>query len=643
MADVKINQKPIAEDFDYAYVENENGALVRVSKDKIVKLGADGGYYTPYVDTEGNLSWIKSKEEMATVSVVNIKGAKGEKGDKGDKGDTGAKGAAGTSMTVKSTNESSADGGSNVITFSDGTILTVKNGSKGSTGATGAAGKTPVKGTDYWTDEDKSKIIAEIQLKLDEIPNYWSTALETGAKEINTALCAAGSNKSAFLFYSDAHWTSNSQMSPMLLKYLYKHTGLTKTIFGGDVVDNEGTDYDVMKYLWEWRKALKDLPNHHSVVGNHDDGNATDHLFDVKYVYGYLQAAEETPDVVRDTTGLWYYIDDPSEHTRYLYLDTGYQGAIDAQVTFVTNALLSTPENWHIVAVSHIWYAPDYDKYYNDGVKPIPIVGVYKEADVFIKLFDNYNNRSGAFANGKGKVEFCIGGHCHRDYDGTTSSGIPIILVETDSQHLRSELTYTAGTTKESSVNGIIADYDAKKITVARVGRGKSRTVSLDGTIIEPSGGYTNQISKSTDASGNLYNNGQGWKADTRLNSSGNEVGAVGIEVTGFIPMTKGDVLRFANMKACTSYSANASSNSSQYIAFYDSSKSLLRSYKTSDIFGTGNQSGYYQYDDSGYLTYYDSSNLKGYMSNADSVAYFRISAEEITSNSIITVNEEIT
>lgn len=95
MANVKMNTKPTAEDFAYAYTEDEHGALVRVSKDKIVALGKDGGYYAPYVDTEGNLTWIPSREGMTPIDGVNIKGkdgAKGEKGEKGDRGETGATG-----------------------------------------------------------------------------------------------------------------------------------------------------------------------------------------------------------------------------------------------------------------------------------------------------------------------------------------------------------------------------------------------------------------------------------------------------------------------------------------------------------------------------------------------------------------------
>ena len=120
-------------------------------------------------------------------SSANLKGENGDKGDKGDKGDTGATGSQGpkgdkgdtgaagndgkdgTSVTVKSVSESTADGGSNVVTFSDGKTVTIKNGSKGSTGATGADGKTPVKGEDYFTEADKQEI-AELVAELVDVP-----------------------------------------------------------------------------------------------------------------------------------------------------------------------------------------------------------------------------------------------------------------------------------------------------------------------------------------------------------------------------------------------------------------------------------------------------------------------------------------
>lgn len=95
-------------------------------------------------------------------------------------------GGGGGSITITDIVMSPVDGGSNVVTFSDGNTLTVKNGSKGSTGSTGptgatgpagptgatgpagpqgptgATGRTPVKGVDFWTDADQESIIQEV-------------------------------------------------------------------------------------------------------------------------------------------------------------------------------------------------------------------------------------------------------------------------------------------------------------------------------------------------------------------------------------------------------------------------------------------------------------------------------------------------
>lgn len=74
------------------------------------------------------------------VTTITIKDAAGTKTATINDGADGAAGKDGTSVTVKSVSTSSADGGSNVVTFSDGKTLTIKNGSKGSPGADGPEG-----------------------------------------------------------------------------------------------------------------------------------------------------------------------------------------------------------------------------------------------------------------------------------------------------------------------------------------------------------------------------------------------------------------------------------------------------------------------------------------------------------------------
>ena len=68
----------------------------------VVQGDVQGGYYTPHVDETGNLSWTASEEGMPVVGVSNIRGPKGNDG------------------------------------------------------------KTPVKGTDYFTEEEKAAIVEEV-------------------------------------------------------------------------------------------------------------------------------------------------------------------------------------------------------------------------------------------------------------------------------------------------------------------------------------------------------------------------------------------------------------------------------------------------------------------------------------------------
>ena len=66
----------------------------------------------------------------------------------------------GTSVTVSFISESTASGGTNVVTFSDGKKVNIKNGTDG---------KTPVKGVDYFT-EDEVQQIAEVAAEMVDVP-----------------------------------------------------------------------------------------------------------------------------------------------------------------------------------------------------------------------------------------------------------------------------------------------------------------------------------------------------------------------------------------------------------------------------------------------------------------------------------------
>lgn len=570
-----------------------------------------------------------------------VRGETGPKGDTGEKGDTGAQGPQGEKGDAGPQGEQGPKG---------------DKGDKGDTGATGAAGKdgkdgvdgkdgkNPVKGTDYWTPADKAEIINELSAGATAIPSYWQTHLDARVDSIREAMELAGRNKSAFLFYTDAHWDDGSRNTPMLLNYLFKHTPINKTLFGGDIVSDEPTvdtlsDRSIMEYLWNWRIQIRDL-NHYSVVGNHDDGNkntatggATNSIFTTDYVYSFLFAPEENNrGIVRDAD-TYYYFDDTREKTRYLCLDTAYLDQFSlsaAQETFIKDALKSTPENYHIIVLSHIWYMPDYDQY---DQRPVPLTGLSDVAQAVCNILDLYNARDEAsgFKDCKAKVEFCIGGHVHQDVVDKTSGGIPIIVCECAGMGYRGAFSASAGTISETAISGIVADYDNDKLSIIRIGRGNSIEVQLStGTgenipDVEPEEPETPDTPTYTNVLDTV-----GYVEGVRLSgSSGEERDSADNYTTGFIPCAaKNDIyLKNVNMP-------NTADNYGCFVAHYNADKTFIDGFYYNDAMGDGTQ--YMEYDENGYCT-----KFRVAVRNSD-VGFIRICCLGIDDTSIITVNEPI-
>lgn len=112
-----------------------------------IAMRVDGGFIQYSTD--------KGKTWVNLIAEADLKGDKGDAFTysdftaeqlaalKGEKGNPGSPGKDGTSITISGISESAVDGGTNTVTFSDGSALKVKNGSKGSAGADGTDGITP--------------------------------------------------------------------------------------------------------------------------------------------------------------------------------------------------------------------------------------------------------------------------------------------------------------------------------------------------------------------------------------------------------------------------------------------------------------------------------------------------------------------
>lgn len=128
-------------------IEAAHNAINELSEElDSVQDGEDGGYYSVRVEQAASnvmrVHYDPSKTDMPEVSSQDIVIPAGP---------TGPKGADGTSVTVTSVSQSVDDGGSNVITFSDGNSMTVKNGK---TGSQGKPGKDGIDGSNGMPGED---------------------------------------------------------------------------------------------------------------------------------------------------------------------------------------------------------------------------------------------------------------------------------------------------------------------------------------------------------------------------------------------------------------------------------------------------------------------------------------------------------
>lgn len=105
------------------------------------KVTLTNGATKEFVVRNGKQGAQGPKGDTGATGPQGPKGDTGATGEQGPKGEKGADGKDGTSVFISSITESTASGGSNVVKFSDGKTMTVKNGRDGE--GSGSGGGTP--------------------------------------------------------------------------------------------------------------------------------------------------------------------------------------------------------------------------------------------------------------------------------------------------------------------------------------------------------------------------------------------------------------------------------------------------------------------------------------------------------------------
>lgn len=142
-------------------------------------------------------------------------------------------------------------------------------------------------------------------------------------------------------------------------------------------------------------------------------------------------------------------------------------------------------------------------------------------------------------------------------------------------------VTWSSSDTSVATVSGGLVHAvgaGTATITVRTVDGGYTASYALTVTA-KPK---TNWLLLAENEDGTPYNNGQGWKSGYRLGSSGAESASSTNQVTGFIPITKGQKITLSGIELPAT---NYTGYNTCYIAAYDSSHTCIKSSYSKDVY----------------------------------------------------------
>lgn len=357
-------------------------------------------------------------------------------------------------------------------------------------------------------------------------------------------------------------------------------------------------------------------------------------------------------------TGGYYYRDFDDYKVRIIIVNTnetggGNQGICcsDEQYNWFIDTLdISTKtdaEEWQILILSH--HPLDYYEKAGDGVYRFAhIIDAYTKGESWSGggLSCNYENKNTS------KIICNVHGHLHNFLVDKIYIGNPDVTTDkcdvyrvclpescfnrpqsyTGVWQTENTYTKTANTAQDTAFNILCIDLKNHTINAINYGAGIDRTISY--VTID------NMITKSIGSDGSLYNGGQGWKASTRLNSSGAEASNSEYYVTGFIPVTNGDYLYLKNMNFVIDSLTNQGNTRA---VLYDSNFTMKQITTTDTILDKAHWGGSdgYILNENGEPAQMGDTIGRLRIVNAEA-AYIRFSTKGISSASVISKNQEI-
>lgn len=352
------------------------------------------------------------------------------------------------------------------------------------------------------------------------IPSYWESMVANKTATVKALQEVGGKNCVCFAYASDTHIPDNdngrtNDIGKVMAKML-DNCEIPFAVITGDVATRASfpTEEEYIAHqsqvkehlapLWGTDRLLMALGNHDGCYGDssgyYRKQFSPERMWDV-----YFRSQALDFKRVFSDDGLYYYVDNIPQKTRFIVLNSNYAGEYSQhengfavnnrfatscygqeQLDWLCEKALDMPEGYGALIFTHVPFNVTYTV---DKAQIIGIINAYNNKNSFSGRFtggvDGWSNSSVNvnFSDAKGEIIAVVAGHVHGDSIDTDTASCPVITIlsagaSANEPYKESAPTRTKGTDTETSFDIVTINRKTRTIYCTRVGGGSDRSVT---------------------------------------------------------------------------------------------------------------------------------------------------------------------
>ena len=348
------------------------------------------------------------------------------------------------------------------------------------------------------------------------IPSYWKDMINEKTEVVKTLQTADGKNCVSFVWASDTHIPDNGSARTnnigILMAAMMNKCDIPFAVLTGDVGTRASYDTETellrtqesipvhLAPLWGTDRLLLALGNHEGCYGNSSSYYAKQFSPERLWQLYFRNQALDSRRIFSED-GLYYYIDNVAQKTRFIVLNSNFAGkySVDGngnainnrfatscygqeQLNWLANVALDMPKGYGAIIAAHV---PPNVTYTVDKSQLIGIINAYCNRTTYsgsyTKGINGWTNNSVNvdFTNAKGEIIAMFSGHVHQDTIDTTTLACPLITIIAAGAEVNfgEAPERTFGTDTETSFDVVTINKKTRTIYCTRVGAGKDRAI----------------------------------------------------------------------------------------------------------------------------------------------------------------------